>query len=428
MNGLIRLALVLGALEGFGPLSMDVYMPQLPQLAASLDTTDALAQATMSVCMIGLGLGQLIAGPLSDRHGRRRPLVVSIIAFTLLSAACALAPTIEFLLVARFFQGLAGAAGMVISLSVARDLFAGVELSKMLSLLAIVTATTPIIAPILGGQLARVMDWRGIFWVLAVIGAALVFVAAFALPETHPESARVQGRTFRATRINAAEVIRDPVFRWLLVSMGCGGIAFFSYLSTSSFVVQNEFGFDPQIFSLIFAINALCQLGGAQVSRFSVSRLGVPRLYMSAQVIGAFMGIALCLATFLSIPPIGYLALLALFLGTTGINMPNGNALALADHGARAGTASALLGMATFSAGAIIVPMVAALLGSTSMALAATIATAASCASLVTMTGVRRALNTKDRNGLPTAQRTPQRSIPLESDHQSDCGPQSRPE
>lgn len=422
MSSLVRLALVLGVLEGFGPLSMDVYMPQLPQLAASLDTTDALAQATMSVCMIGLGLGQLIAGPLSDRHGRRRPLIVSIIAFTLLSAACALAPTIEFLLVVRFLQGLAGAAGMVISLSVARDLFAGVDLSKMLSLLAIVTATTPIIAPILGGQLARVMDWRGIFWVLALIGAALVFVAAFALPETHPAAARVQGQTFRATRINAAEVVRDPVFRWLLVSMGCGGIAFFSYLSMSSFVVQNEFGFDPQIFSLIFAINALCQLGGAQVSRFLVSRLGVRRLYMSAQVVGALMGISLCLATVLDIPAIGYLALLALFLGTTGINMPNGNALALAEHGSRAGTASALLGMATFSAGAIIVPGVSALLGSTSLAMAATIAVAASCAAVVAMTGVRRALAVKEESSPSAAQ---QRSIPLENDEQPDRDPRS---
>lgn len=400
MSSIIRLALVLGVLEGFGPLSMDVYMPQLPQLAQSLGTTDALAQATMSVCMIGLGLGQLIAGPLSDRHGRKRPLIVAIIAFTLLSAACALAPSIEFLLVARLLQGLAGAAGMVISLAVARDLFDGVELSKMLSLLAIVTATTPIIAPILGGQLARVMDWRGIFWVLAVIGAGLVLVAVFGLQESHPVHARVQGRTFRTTRVNAVEVIRDPVFRWLIVTMACGGIAFFGYLSMSSFVVQNEFGFNPQLFSLIFAVNALCQLSGAQISRFLVGRFGTARLYLGAQIVGALAGLALYLAALLGIPPLGYLVILALFLGTTGINMPNGNALALADHGPRAGTASALLGMATFTAGALIVPVVAALAGSTSIAMAATIAIAAGAGSIVSMTITRRALIDRGRMGL----------------------------
>ena len=165
-----RIVLVLGALEAFGPLSMDLYMPALPHLAETLQTNDTLAQTTMSVCMIGLGVGQLIAGPLSDRYGRRRPLLAGVALFTVFSLVCAFAPTIEMLLLARLLQGLAGSAGVVIALAVARDLFSGIELSKMLSLLALVGASAPIFAPVLGGQLVLFMDWRGIFGVLTLIG------------------------------------------------------------------------------------------------------------------------------------------------------------------------------------------------------------------------------------------------------------------
>ncbi|QBE49731.1 multidrug effflux MFS transporter [Leucobacter triazinivorans] len=387
--GLVRITLVLGALEAFGPLSMDLYLPQLPQLARSLGTSDALAQATMSVCMIGLGIGQLIAGPLSDRFGRKRPLVAGVVLFAVLSAVCAVAPTVEVLLAARFLQGLAGSAGVVISMAVARDLFQGVELSRMLSLLALVSSLTPIIAPVIGGQLARFMDWRGIFFVLAGIGAALVLVAQLGLRETLHEG-RHTGGPLGTTAVHIASVMRDPLFVAIMLAGCLGGTAFFAYLSMSSFVLQGEFGLTPQIFSLIFAANALAHLGGAQVSRSLVRRFGTVRMYLSGQLAGAAAAILLLTATLLQAPAVAYILLLALYLGASGLGGPNGTTIALGGHGSRAGTASALLGMAMFTAGAVVAPLVSAVAGTSTLTLAATVAAGAVLAALIGWFAVRR--------------------------------------
>ncbi|QIK64698.1 multidrug effflux MFS transporter [Leucobacter viscericola] len=387
--GLLRITLVLGALEAFGPLSMDLYMPQLPQLARTLDTSDALAQATMSVCMIGLGIGQLIAGPLSDRFGRKPPLVTGVVLFAVLSAVCAFAPTIEVLLIARLLQGLAGSAGVVISMAVARDLFHGIELSRMLSLLALVTSLTPIIAPVIGGQLARVMDWRGIFLVLAGVGVVLVLVAQFGLRETLVEG-RHSGGVLRTTGGQIAVVMRDPLFVALMIAACLSGVAFFSYLSMSSFVLQGEFGLTPQLFSLVFAFNALAQLGGAQVSRLWVARLGTLRMYLTGQVAGAVTAVGLLGATLLGAPGLVVIVLLALYLGAAGLGGPNGTTLALGSHGARAGTASALLGMAMFTAGAVAAPVVSALAGTSALTMAASITAGAILAAALGLVVVRR--------------------------------------
>lgn len=388
--GLLRITLVLGLLEAFGPLSMDLYLPQLPQLASTLGTSDALAQVTMSVCMVGLGIGQLVAGPLSDRFGRRRPLLIGVVLFAALSAVCAVSPTIEVLLAARFLQGLAGSAGVVISMAVARDLFHGVELSRMLSLLALVTSVTPIIAPIIGGQLARIMDWRGIFLVLTGIGAALVLVAWFGLRESLPESRRHSGGVLGTTVSHTAVVLRDPLFLALLIASCLGGAAFFSYLSMSSFVLQGQFGLTPQLFSLVFATNALSQLGGAQLSRLFVRRLGTARMYLVGQIAGAVAAVALLGATLLGAPALAFIVLLAVFLGSTGIGGPNGTALALGSHGARAGTASALFGMAMFTAGAVAAPVISALAGTSATTMSASVAAGSVLAMLIALVAVRR--------------------------------------
>lgn len=387
--GMLRITLVLGALEAFGPLSMDLYLPQLPQLARTLGTSDALAQATMSVCMIGLGLGQLIAGPLSDRYGRKRPLVTGVVLFAILSAVCAVAPTIEVLLVARFLQGLAGSAGVVISMAVARDLFHGVALSRMLSLLALVTSLTPIIAPVIGGQLARVMDWRGIFLVLAGVGAVLVAVAQVGLRETLT-AGRHSGGVLRTTRGHLAEILRDPLFVALMAAACLGGVAFFSYLSMSSFVLQGEFGLSPQLFSVVFAVNALAQLGGAQLSRLWVPRLGTLRMYLTGQVAGAAAAVALLVATLAGAPSTVVIVLLALYLGAAGLGGPNGTTLALGGHGSRAGTASALLGMAMFTAGAVAAPLVSATAGTSAATMACSIAVGAVVAAGIGILAVRK--------------------------------------
>jgi DHA1 family bicyclomycin/chloramphenicol resistance-like MFS transporter len=386
----LRAMLVLGMLEAFGPLSMDLYLPQLPQLAASLGTTEALGQATMSACMIGLGLGQLIAGPLSDRFGRRRPLMVGVSAFAMLSVLCAVVPTIELLLLARFLQGLAGSAGIVICLAIARDQFEGAELSRMLSLLFLVSGTAPIIAPVLGGQLARFMDWRGIFWVLGAIGVLLLLVVVVALPETLPQAER-HGGGLKALGGHAGAVVHDRLFLAVLCAAAGGGVAFFTYLSMSSFVLQDEFGLTPQTFSLAFAGGALASIVGSQASRLVVRRWGPLRVYLggiTATLVATAAFLALALA---GTGALGVVVALIGFMLCSGIGGPNGQTLALAHHGARAGTASALLGTATFLFGPVLAPIAAGLGGTNTVTMAATMAVAATVAALAAWVFVRPA-------------------------------------
>lgn len=388
--GTLKAMLVLGMLEAFGPLSMDLYLPQLPQLAASLGTSEALAQVTMSACMIGLGLGQLVAGPLSDRLGRRRPLMAGVAAFAVLSAVCAVAPSIELLLLARFLQGLAGSAGIVICLAIARDQFEGVELSRMLSLLFLVSGTAPIIAPVVGGQLARVMDWRGIFGVLAGIGVLLLAVVVLALPETLLPEAR-HGGGLRALGGHAGAVLRDRLFAAVLCASAGGGVAFFTYLSMSSFVLQDEFGLSPQSFSLAFAAGALASIAGSQTSRLVVRRWGPLRVYLAGST-----ATLLATATFLVLALAGtgvwgVVAALVGFMLCSGLGGPNGQTLALAHHGSRAGTASALLGMSTFLFGPVLAPIAAGVGGTNAVTMAVTMTLAAAVAAVAAWGFVRPA-------------------------------------
>lgn len=382
-----RSILVLGVLEAFGPLSMDLYLPQLPQLAGSLGTGDALAQATMAVCMAGLGVGQLVAGPLSDRFGRRRPLLVGVALFAVLSLVCALAPTVEVLLVARLLQGLAGSAGLVITMAVARDMYSGVELSRMLSLLALVSASAPIVAPVAGGVLALVLDWRGIFGVLTGIGVALFVLALTALRETLPPERR-HGGGLRRTAADFRALSRDGMYVLLVVAAAAGGAAFFGYLSMSSFVLQDAFGLSPQLFSLLFAANALANLTGAQLSRVLVGRLGPARMYLTGQVATALAAAVLLAGVLLGWGATAFLVSLAAFLFASGVGGPNGTALALGGHGARAGTAAAVLGTVTFTVGPLIGPFVA-LGGATALGMALTIAIAATVAALLAAAAAR---------------------------------------
>ncbi|WP_348787061.1 multidrug effflux MFS transporter [Leifsonia sp. NPDC080035] len=384
-----RSILVLGLLEAFGPLSMDLYLPQLPQLASSLGTSDALAQATMSVCMVGLGVGQLVAGPLSDRFGRRRPLLVGVSLFTLFSLACVLAPTIQVLLVARLLQGLAGSAGLVITMAVARDMYSGADLSRMLSLLALVSASAPIVAPVAGGALALVLDWRGIFAMLTGIGAALFVLAFTGLRETLPLPDRHRGG-MRTIGVHLRSLARDPLFVLVLLAAAAGGAAFFAYLSMSSFVLQDQFGLSPQAFSLFFAVNALANLLGAQLSRVLVRRLGPARMYLAGQLATCFAAALLPDSVLLGWGLPGILATLPLFLFSAGVGGPNGTTLALGAHAARAGTAAALLGTVTFTVGPLVGPL-AALGGASAHAMAVTIAAASAAAALVAALAYLRA-------------------------------------
>ncbi|CAM3908393.1 multidrug effflux MFS transporter [Kibdelosporangium persicum] len=367
-----RIAVVLGLLEIFGPISMDLYLPVLPQLADDLGASESLAQATMSVCMLGLAFGQLVLGPLSDRFGRRPPLLAGTGLFAVLSLVCAVAPSIELLLAARLLQGLCGSAGIVISLAVARDVAEGAELVRLLAMLTTVGALAPIVAPVVGGQLATVMGWRGIFVVLAGIGVALFLLAVTALPETRASTARRRASEFGA-------VLRDPLFPWFLLVSTCGGAAFFTYLASVSFVLQDNFSLSPRVFSLCFAASAVMSVLGALINRAVVRRAGPARMYTIGTTATALAALAMLMAVLLGAGLVGVLIPLALLMLAAGGTQANGSALALAEHGERAGTAAALLGTSSFALGPLVAPLVS--LGGTSpLSMSLTITVAYGCA------------------------------------------------
>ncbi|GAA2978833.1 multidrug effflux MFS transporter [Actinokineospora diospyrosa] len=402
-----RVAVVLGLLEMFGPISMDLYMPTLPQLATDLGTSESLAQATMSACMLGLALGQLAVGPLSDRFGRRKPLLVGVALFAVLSLVCAVTPSIELLLAARFFQGLCGSAGIVIALAVARDLTQGVDLVRLLAMLTMVGAIAPIVAPVVGGQLAPFMGWRGIFAVLAGIGVALFVLAWTSLPESlSPEArhAKGSGRQFGV-------VLRDKLFLGFLVVGACGGVAFFTYLASISFVLQESFSLSPQWFSVCFAANAVMSIIGAQINRVVVRRAGPERMYTVGTVVTALAAVAMLVTVLVGGGLVPLLIALALLMLVGGVTQGNGSALALADHGERAGTAAALLGTTSFAVGPLVAPLVS-LGGTTPLSMSLTMAVAYTAAATLVLLAVLPGLRRRSRAAVEVGPRAKVEVVP----------------
>src|SRR2546425_12356619 len=251
-----RIFVLLGGLTAFGPLSIDMYLPALPAIGRDLAASESVIQLTLTACLTGLALGQILAGPLSDRLGRRRPLLIGVAGYVLASLLCATAPAAPLLVGFRLLQGLAGAAGIVIARAIVRDLYAGSAAARYFSRLILVMGLAPILAPVVGAQLLRFTSWHGIFLVLALITALLWLGAASALPETLPVQRRRSGslgdtvRTFR-------KLAADTQFISYAVAGGLAVGAMFAYIAGSPFVLQGIFHVSPQTFSLIFGVNAL---------------------------------------------------------------------------------------------------------------------------------------------------------------------------
>ena len=351
-----RLVLLLGALSAFGPLSMDMYLPGLPSMARDLSAPAWAAQLTITTSMLGLAGGQLVAGPISDALGRRRPVLAGVVAYMAASLLCAAAPTIWLLLVFRLVQGLAGAAGIVIARAIVRDLHEGIAAARMFAMLMLIGGLAPILAPLVGGQLLHVTDWRGIFVVLAGIGALLLLGAWAILRETlAPENRRGGGLV--ATLHVFRGLVRDRPFMGYTLSAGLTFAAMATYISGSPFVLQDIYGVSPQVFSVIFASNAIGIMGASQVSRALVGRYG-PRAMLEAGVcIGAAGGLGVLVSVVAGLGLAGLLPSLFVMVSSVGVVLPNAAALALADHPTTAGSASALLGLTQFATGALAAPL-----------------------------------------------------------------------
>jgi DHA1 family bicyclomycin/chloramphenicol resistance-like MFS transporter len=356
-RSLAWLALLLGGLSTFGPLSMDMYLPGLPELGRELHASASATQLTLTACLAGLALGQLVAGPLSDRLGRRRPVLVGVGLYTLASLLCAVAPSIAILVLLRFVQGAAGAAGIVIGRAVVRDLYEGDAAARLFSSLTLVNGVAPILAPVLGAQLLAITDWRGIFVVLAGLGAVLFAAAAFGLRESLPDARR--SRHGMGGLRGALEIlVRDRTFAFYALTSGFVMGAMFAYIAGSPFVLQDIHGLSPQAYSGVFAGNGLGIMGASYLSRRLIGRLR-PAQVLEAGVAVAGVGAALLLVAVLAGAPVGFvIAGLFLVVAPVGLVTPNATALALADHPAIAGSASALLGVAQFLIGAAAAPLV----------------------------------------------------------------------
>lgn len=349
-------ALVLGSLAALGPLCTDLYLPALPEMAGDLNTSTASAQLSLTAGLLGLGFGQLLFGPLSDRYGRMRPLLWSLALLLAASVWCAVAQDINQLIVARLLQGIAGAGGAVLSRAVARDLYNGHELTRFFALLMLVNGLAPIIAPVLGGAMLSWMNWRGIFAVLAFIAILLFSFSSLKLHETLQPERRVQGGIFSMLG-SVFSLLGHRPFMGLCLTQGFIMAGMFAYIGASPFVLQQIYHLSPQMFSLCFAINGIGLVISAQVSTRLSRRFGEMALVKAGLVIAAVASVALVMAASLNAPLVTLLIPLFFSVMVIGIIGPNAGSLAMQSQGKNAGSASALLGVCMFALGAIAVPV-----------------------------------------------------------------------
>ncbi len=384
----LRLVLMLGALVALGPFTIDMYLPALPTITGELHTTSTAVQLTLTGTLAGLGLGQLVLGPLSDTFGRRRPLLAGTTVHVVASLLCVVAPNVAVLGALRVLEGLGAAAASVVAIAVVRDLFSGVRAARMISRLVLVIGASPVLAPTIGGEMLRWTDWRGVFAALALLGLAVTVLAAVALPETLPASRRRTGgvpatlRTYRG-------LLADRTFVALVLVSGLNASALFAYVAGSSFVFQDQYGLSEHAFSLIFALNSVANIGASQVNVVLLSWFPPARILVASLSTAVLASTALLVVALTGAGGVlGLMVPLFVLLGAIGQSGPNASALGLSLHGESAGTAAALFGSLNFGLGALAAPVVG-VLGNDSHAMAVVMAASIGLAATVLVLGVR---------------------------------------
>ena len=349
--------ILLGALTALGPFTIDLYLPAFPVLQQDFQTTAAAIQLTLTGTMIGFALGQLIVGPLSDKVGRRRPLLAVTALHVIASIGAALAPDLTLLAIARVLMGMGAAAGVVVAMAIVRDLFGGRRLVVMLSRLALVSGVAPVIAPLVGSALLAVMPWRGIFVVLAVYGAVMLVSAIALVPETLPKARR--GANGGATVLQRyRSVFSDRVFIGVLIIGGMTFSGLFSYLSSSSFLFQEGYGFDAQQYGMLFAVNSLGVVLGVQTASRLAARFGPQWVLAFSTATLVLASAAIIVFDQLGLGLWPTMAALFVFMTACGFTFPCVQVLALDRHGKAAGTAASIIGACNFGVAGLISPIV----------------------------------------------------------------------
>ncbi|HEX4751708.1 MAG TPA: multidrug effflux MFS transporter [Solirubrobacterales bacterium] len=351
------LLLIVGALSGLAPMSIDFYLPALPHLTADLGADTSTGQLTLTACLLGIALSQVVAGSLSDTLGRRRLVLIGLAAYGSVSVLCAVAPSIWVLLGLRFAQGAACGVGFVVSRAIVRDVYSGDAAARIFALLVLVSGVAPVLAPALGGQVLLLTSWRGIFVVLAVLGAVLFATAALRLPETLPADLRHEPGLGAKLRVFGA-LLTDRRFVPFAVSGGLSFAAMFAYISGSPFVLENIYGVSPQLYGLAFGLNSAGIVAASQVSRQMVGRVGPGPLLRVGVTTMAVGGAALLATVLLGLGLVPLLICLLATISSVGLIQPNATALAMAHQRHAAGSASALFGLGQFGVGAAAAPLV----------------------------------------------------------------------
>ncbi|PWI05535.1 Bcr/CflA family drug resistance efflux transporter [Streptomyces sp. NWU339] len=383
---------LLGGLTATPPLAMDMYLPALPEVTRSLHAPAATVQLTLTTCLAGMALGQLVVGPMSDRWGRRRPLLIGLAVYVVATVLCAFAPTVGLLVAFRLLQGLAGAAAIVIARAVVRDLYDGVAMARFFSNLMLISGLAPIMAPLIGGQILRVTDWRGVFVVLAVLGVLLAALVWAKLPETLAPADR-HGGGVGAALDAMRRLLADRVFAGYMLTGGFAFASLFAYVAASPFVVQEIYGASPQTFSLLFGLNSIGLMIVGQINgKVLVGRVRLDRVLgfgLCVVVVAAVALLLMSLGVFGEVGLVPVAAALFVLMSAMGITMPNTQTLALMRTRQAAGAASALLGTASFLVGAIASPLVGIAGEDTAVPMAVVQLTAA-LAALACFTGLCR--------------------------------------
>jgi len=382
-------ALVLGLLSAIGPFAIDMYLPALPTIKASLHTDVDMVQMSLMAFFVSLGIGQLVYGPLSDMVGRKLPIYFGLVVFALGSIGCALAPDIHTLIAFRFIQGLGACAGMVVPRAIVRDMHTGHQAAQLMSLLMLVFSVSPILAPLTGSLVIRLANWRGIFW--TVTGAAVfgLILASTVLKETRPRELRVDSNV-RTALAAYGTLFKDRHFLGLVFICSFGVASFFAYLANSSFILIDHYGLSPTLYSVAFSINAVSFIGAAQFTGKLGARYGLARLVRTAVVGYAVTMLTLLLLNVAGIHQLGVLmALLFIGYGFLGLVIPSTAVLALEEHGKIAGTASALLGTMQFVTGACVIAVIGRFLDGTALPMVAGIAACSVVALVLAQTTLR---------------------------------------
>jgi DHA1 family bicyclomycin/chloramphenicol resistance-like MFS transporter len=321
-----------------------------------LHTSASLVQLTITACLFGLAAGQLVVGPLSDALGRRPPLVVGMILFTVASALCAASPSVDVLIVLRAVQGFTGAAGIVIARAIIRDRFSGAAVAHYFALLTLVNGLSPVLAPLLGAQVLRFTSWRGVFLALAAVGAILSLVASRQKETLAPSRRRTGGLSASLGVMRG--LTADRVFVGYALGNGFVLGAMFAYISGSAYVLQEIYRLSPQLFSVVFAINAIGIMVASRVVSFLSGRVPLRRLLAAGLAESAVGGAVVLISVLFHLGLPGLLPGLFLVVSSVGLVMPTTMSLALADHAHNAGSASGALGLAQFTVGGAVAPLV----------------------------------------------------------------------